>query len=116
MNYHNKKFKVAETAGSGEISSDFIFHYQQEGDVLTCSYAGGEIAEGMIVGSVNDEGVITFTYRQTNNKGIERSGICISSPEIMEDGRIRLNESWRWTDGDQSTGTTVLEEIRGNNE
>jgi hypothetical protein len=111
MNYHNKKFKVVSTAGSGEISGDFIFEYHQDGTVLSCEYAGGEIKEGRFVGSVDEDGVITFTYRQTNMKGQERSGICVSTPEILEDGRIRLNESWRWTDGDQSTGTTVLEEV-----
>ncbi|GAB5417910.1 MAG: hypothetical protein Crog4KO_23420 [Crocinitomicaceae bacterium] len=112
MNYHNKKFKVVETSGNGEINDDFIFHYKQEGDVLSSSYSGGDIVEGMIVGSVDDEGVITFTYRQTNSKGLERSGICVSTPEILEDGRIRLNETWRWRDGDQSGGTTILEEVR----
>lgn len=111
INYNNKKFKVAETSGSGEITDDFIFHYQQQGDVFSCSYAGGDVQEGMLVGSVDDEGVITFTYKQVNNKGMERSGICVSTPEILEDGRIRLYEQWRWTDGDQSTGSTVLEEI-----
>ncbi len=111
MNYHNKKFKVVATSGSGEIADDFIFHYQQEGDVLSCSYSGGDIKEGMLVGSVDDEGIITFSYNQVNWKGFERSGICVSTPEIMENGRIRLHEQWRWTDGDQSTGTTTLEEV-----
>ncbi|PWL28273.1 MAG: n-acetylglutamate synthase [Fluviicola sp. XM-24bin1] len=111
MNYDNKKFKVIETSGSGEISDDFIFDYQQEGDVLSCSYSGGDIQEGMLVGSVDDDGIITFTYRQVNSRGMERSGICVSTPEVMENGKIRLHEQWRWTDGDQSTGTTTLEEI-----
>lgn len=111
MNYHNKKFKVIETSGGGEISNDFIFHYQQKGDVLSCKYSGGEIVEGSIIGSVDDGGVITFTYRQVNKRGTVRSGICVSTPEILDNGRIRLHENWRWTDGDQSTGTTVLEEV-----
>lgn len=112
INYHNKKFKVVETSGGGEIADDFIFHYQQEGNVLSCSYSGGSIAEGMLVGSVDDEGVITFTYKQINQKGFDRSGICVSTPEFLEDGRIRLHEQWRWTDGDQSAGTSILEEVR----
>lgn len=112
MNYHNRKFKVVSTSGSGEVSNTFIFHYQQEGNVLSCSYSGDSIQEGNLVGSVDDDGVITFTYRQVNLRGIERSGICVSTPEILDDGRIRLHETWRWTDGDQSTGTTILEEVK----
>ncbi|MCR9174324.1 MAG: n-acetylglutamate synthase [bacterium] len=111
MNYNNKKFKVIQSSGSGEVTEDFTFHYQQEGNILSCSYSGGDIKEGMLVGSVDDDGVITFNYKQINLRGQERSGICVSTPETMEDGRIRLHEQWRWTDGDQSTGSTVLEEI-----
>lgn len=113
INYNNKKFKVVSTSGGGEVNDDFIFHYQQEGNVLSCSYSGGSIAEGMLVGSVDDDGILTFSYKQTNLRGMERSGICVSTPEILEDGRIRLHEQWRWTDGDQSTGTTTLEELKG---
>ena len=111
MNYHDKKFKVVSTSGKGEVSEEMIFHYQQDGDVLSCSYSGGAITEGMLVGTVDGNGVITFSYRQINQHGQMRTGICVSTPEILEDGRVCLQESWRWTDGDQSSGTSVLEEI-----
>lgn len=39
------------------------------------------------------------------------TGICRSTPEILEDGRIRLHEEWIWTSGDQSSGKSIIEEI-----
>jgi hypothetical protein len=111
MNYNGRKFKVVSTSGSGEVTTELTFHYRQEGDVLSCNYSGGVIQEGTLLGSVDEQGVITFTYRQVNQRGVERSGICVSTPEVLDDGRIRLHETWRWTDGDQSTGTAVLEEV-----
>ena len=39
------------------------------------------------------------------------TGICFSKPEIMENGKIRLYETWEWTSGDNSKGNSILEEI-----
>jgi hypothetical protein len=39
------------------------------------------------------------------------TGICFSTPEILENGKIRLHESWEWTSGDQSKGTSIIEEL-----
>jgi hypothetical protein len=38
------------------------------------------------------------------------TGICISKPEILENGKIRLHEFWEWTSGDKSKGTSIIEE------
>ena len=35
-----------------------------------------------------------------------------SQPEVLEDGRLRLHETWRWTNGDRSADETILDEIR----
>jgi hypothetical protein len=40
------------------------------------------------------------------------TGTCISTPEILPDGRLRLHESWRWTSGDGSSGESAIEEVR----
>jgi hypothetical protein len=39
------------------------------------------------------------------------TGICTSTPEEIENGKIRLHESWQWTSGNQSKGNSMLEEI-----
>ncbi|WP_321538875.1 hypothetical protein [Flavobacterium piscinae] len=38
------------------------------------------------------------------------TGICHSKPEIMENGKIRLHETWQWTSGDYSNGESIIEE------
>ena len=111
MNYNNKKFKAVQNSTSGEVSDEMIFHYKQEGDVLTCQYAGKYIIYGHLLGLVDDVGRITMSYHQVNTKGELRSGTCISSPEIMPNGKIRLKESWQWTTGDGSKGHSILEEV-----
>jgi len=38
------------------------------------------------------------------------TGVCRTTPEQLPDGRLRLHETWHWTSGDGSAGSSVLEE------
>jgi len=111
MNYDNKKFKAVSNTDNGETSEETIFQYQQEGNILTATYDGGQIISGHLIGLVSDKGEIDMRYHQVNSKGELMTGICSSSPEILADGRIRLHEKWRWTSGDQSSGESIIEEV-----
>ena len=111
MNYHGKKFKPIQNTSNGETSEDTIFEYQQEGNLLTSSYGGGQVVTGHLIGLVDPDGKIDMRYHQINLKGELMTGICLSTPEIMETGKIRLHERWEWTSGDKSRGSSILEEI-----
>lgn len=111
MNYHDKKFRPILNTPNGETSEETIFHYKQDGNMLTCTYSGGQIKTGQLIALVDSEGNIDMRYHQINNKGELMTGVCQSTPEILSDGKIRLHESWQWTSGDQSTGNSVLEEV-----
>lgn len=112
MNYHTKKFRPVSNTGNGETSEETIFHYLQSGNILTCSYSGGQIVSGQLIGLVDENGNIDMRYHQVNTKRELMTGICRSTPELLPDGRIRLHETWKWTSGDGSEGSSVLEEIR----
>ncbi len=111
MNYNNKKFKPVSNTENGETSGDTIFHYRQRDNLLTCTYSGGDIVKGHLIGLVNDSGIIDMRYHQLNRKGQLMTGTCESHPEVLPDGKIRLHEHWQWTSGDKSKGYSVLEEI-----
>jgi len=109
--YHNKKFRTVSNSENGEISAEMIFLYQQSGNILTSTYSGGQIVKGQLIGLVDEEGCIEMRYHQVNTNGELMTGICSSKPEILPNGKIRLNEIWKWTSGDMSKGESVLEEI-----
>lgn len=111
MNYHNKRFKPISSSSNSEVTDDTLFCYQQEGGVLTSAYRGGNVLQGHLLGLVDEKGHIDMRYHQLNTKGELMTGICHSIPEIMENGKIRLHETWQWTSGNQSKGTSVLEEV-----
>jgi len=111
MNYNNKKFRPISNTDNGEISEETIFEYKQKDNILTSTYSGGQIQKGHLIGIDNNDGKIEMRYHQINLNGEFMTGICFSKPEIMDNGKIRLYESWKWTSGDKSKGNSILEEI-----
>lgn len=110
MNYNDKKFRPVSNTENGETSKETLFHYKQIGNTLTSEYPGGKIKYGHLIGLVDNAGNIEMRYHQVNDKDELTTGICISKPEILENGKIRLQENWEWTSGDKSKGTSIIEE------
>jgi hypothetical protein len=111
INYNNKKFRPLSSSGNSETTSETVFIYKQEGSILTSTYKGGNIVEGHLMGLVSDDGTINMRYHQINTKGELMTGICVSKPETTSSGKIKLHETWQWTSGDKTKGTSVLEEV-----
>lgn len=111
MNYHNKRFRPVQNTTNGETSEDTVFEYKQEGNILTAEYRGGSITKGHLIGLVDDKGNIEMRYHQINDKGELMTGRCLSKPELLPNGKLRLHETWQWTSGDCSKGQSVIEEI-----
>ena len=110
ISYDNRIFKPVRNTENGETSDETLFYYKQEGNIVTASYSGGRIRKGHLMGLVGEDGRIDMRYHQVNDKGELMTGVCWSEPELMANGKIRLLESWQWTSGDGSKGTSVIEE------
>lgn len=110
INYHLKTFKPIQNSDNGETSEETLFLYKQEGNILTAEYAGGKIIKGHLIGLVDQQGCIQMRYHQINDQGEIMTGMCISTPEILPNGKVRLHESWEWTSGDYSKGQSIIEE------
>jgi hypothetical protein len=110
INYNNRIFRPSQNSENGETSGETMFHYKQEGNILTSEYSGGKIVKGHLIGLVDDNGNIDMRYHQVNTAGELMTGFCKSVPEILPNGKIRLHETWQWTSGDLSKGNSVLDE------
>lgn len=111
INYHDKYFRPVSNTANGETGTGTVFHYKQENNIISAEYAGGKIRKGQLIGIADEAGRLDFRYQQVNDKGEIMTGTCLSIPEIMPGGKIRLHEKWQWTCGDRSEGTSVIEEI-----
>ena len=101
-------FTAVQNSESGEVSEQTVFSYHQKDNAIWAEYSGGSIVKGVLVGTMDDETQLHFSYQHINTDGEMRSGTCNSRPETV-DGKLKFYESWKWTEGDE--GTSVIEEI-----
>ena len=111
INYHGRKFSGMTNTPNGQVNGDTIFRYEQHDDILTATYSGGRILEGYILGRVMQNSSLQFVYHHIDDNGHLRSGHCVSIPQVLPDGRIRLHEKWAWTFGGAGTGESMVEEL-----
>lgn len=111
FNYNNKNFRSVANSKSGEVGAETVFHYHQDGDLVRAEYGGGEIVYGTLLAKCDTDGTLDMRYQHLNQNGELMTGFCISRPERLPDGRIRLYEKWQWTSGDLSAGESVTEEF-----
>jgi hypothetical protein len=110
IDYNGKMFRPVVNSENGETTNETVFAYKQIDNILTSEYSGGKIKRGHLIGLVDANGNIDMRYHQINHKGEIMTGMCKSRPEILENCKIRLHESWEWTSGDKSKGQSIIEE------
>jgi hypothetical protein len=109
--YDNKFFRSVTNTTNGEVSSETVFHYHQEGQVVWAEYWGGGITKGLLIATVQDNDCLDMRYQHVNLQSELMTGRCYSTPERLPDGRIRIHERWQWTSGDGSSGESIVEEV-----
>ena len=110
VDYDGRRFRSVENS-SGEVGPGTVFEYRQEGGVVRATYGGGGVRSGVLIATADEEGNLDARYAHVNGAGELMTGECRTTPEILPDGRLRLDEEWRWTSGDRSSGRSVVEEI-----
>jgi hypothetical protein len=111
IDYDNRYFRSVGNVDGGDVDPDTLFHYRQEGDVVWATYRGGRVAFGTLTALVLPDGRLDMRYQQISKDGIIKTGRCLSTPEILSDGRLRLHESWSWIEGAVGTGQSRIEEV-----
>jgi hypothetical protein len=111
INYNGRTFRSINNSANGEVNGQTLFHYHQQGQIVWATYQGGAIQWGTLIARVDAEDRLEMRYQHINTAGELMTGECLSTPEILSDGRIRLHEVWQWTSGDRSAGQSVVEEI-----
>jgi hypothetical protein len=104
-----RRFGSVSNTSDGEVDADTVFHYRQDGEVVSASYAGGQVRRGELIGTREGD-TLEFRYVHLNLDGRTASGHCVSRVEVLDDGRLRLHETWEW-ESMPGAGTSVVEEL-----
>ena len=103
-------FRSVSNSKNGEVSSNTIFEYRQNDNIIWATYQGGDIIFGTLSGRIENNKLI-FNYQHQNLQGNFKTGKCQSIIEMYK-GKLILKESWEWTCDDFSKGESILEEIK----
>ena len=58
MYYGGRLFRPVKTSDTSQTGADTIFKYEQNGDMVTATYSGGNIRFGQIIGQVDETGTL----------------------------------------------------------
>ena len=107
IDYDGRRFRPAgDGADGGRVAV-----YRQDGDLLWGEFAGGNARRGALAGTCRQDGTLEFAYCVVLTTGEVISGRCSSTPRILDDGRIQLDELWERYGEHASAGTSRLLEI-----
>ena len=112
IDYDERVFGSVSNSDSGDVGIGTTFHYHQQGRIVWATYHGGAVAHGNLIAQVQPDGSLDMRYQHVTADGAIKTGRCLSRPEILVDGRIRLHERWQWTEGGTQMGESIIEEVR----
>ncbi|HKN68484.1 MAG TPA: hypothetical protein VJW73_19505 [Gemmatimonadaceae bacterium] len=103
------RMHVTSTASAGVVNSETTFTFHQDGSRVWCRYTGGDVIDGFLLGSIAGDS-LRFGYVQYDRDGRLDAGMSEGSLTMTTDGRIRMEEHFRWLTREGS-GVNVFEEL-----
>lgn len=108
---NNRKFSSSANTENGDVGSQTVFYYRQEGEMVWADYGGGSVRRGSLIARWTEENLLEMRYQHLSTDNEFKTGRCLSRPELLSDGKLRMHEEWQWTSGDRSSGTSIIEEV-----
>lgn len=105
VDYGGRRFRAV---GGGPDAPEG--RYFQDGDLVWADISGPAVRAGRLIATRRPDGALDAAYCFLTAAGETVAGACVSTPELLADGRLRLTEHWRRLDG--SSGVSHIEEVR----
>ena len=106
-----RAFSLLSNSADGEVSSDVIFKYRQNDNLITGDYHGGTIAHGDIVARFTSNTRLAMLYQCITNDGELKAGEANAEVSRLNDGLLRLELQWKWLTGGLQQGFSEYIEI-----
>ena len=116
IDYDGRTFRSLSNSPGGDVGGETLFRYRQRGGIVWATYEGGAVAFGTLIARVLPDGGLDMRYQHVTAEGGLKAGRCRSRPERLPDGRLRLHETWQWTEGGEGRGESRVEEVPGGGE
>jgi hypothetical protein len=104
-----RRLRAVATGRAGQVDTETLFEFAQEGSLVFARYAGGAVELGYLVGTFRGAELV-FRYAQVDRAGGVHGGRSRCEIEVLADGRVRMQEHFTW-ESRPGAGTNVLEEV-----
>ena len=104
------RMTVSESGPQSVVNASTVLTFEQQGDVVSARYRGGEIVDGYLIGHLEGWS-FRFRYVQADRSGRLDAGVSEGVLDRLADGRLRLVEHYQWLTRPER-GTNTFEEIR----
>jgi hypothetical protein len=98
-----------EDQAPGQVGTRTRFTYHEKNGEIWAEYAGGDVVRGHLLGTREGDR-LDFRYVQLKHDGTTASGHCVSRVVELPDGRVRLEETWKW-ESRLGSGTSIVEQV-----
>lgn len=103
FNFHNKTFSLIENSNRGKASSETIFKYKQEGNLVTADYSGGSIKYGKIIANLEDD-KLNMLYQCITTENELKAGKALANIILTKNNKIKLSLNWQWLNDKKESG------------
>jgi hypothetical protein len=103
LDYDGRRFRAE--------GSTAVAVYRQDGDLVWAEVSGGEVRRGAITGVRDATGTLHLGYTIVLAGGDVVCGHTVNTPEVGDNGRVRLREVWERYRPQAATGISYLDEV-----
>jgi N-acetylglutamate synthase-like GNAT family acetyltransferase len=107
--FHKKQFNVIKNEGVDvEVTTDTIFNFYQNSELIYAEYKGGRVKYGEIFGLIEND-TVHFYYSQINLEGGKNKGGSKDEIKILDNHKLQLIDRWEWKNK-SGKGLCIMEE------
>lgn len=110
FDFNNKKFALVQNSKNGQVNTETIFEYKQNGNLVTADYFGGTIKYGKIIADLQGN-KLSMLYQCLTNDNELKAGKAIAEISVSENEKIKLKLKWEWLTNGNDKGTSEYIEI-----
>ena len=110
FDFNNKKIALIQNSDSGQVNSDTVFKYKQDGNLVSADYFGGTIRYGKIIAVLKDD-ELNMLYQCLTTDHLLKAGKAIAKLSLTDTGKIKMTLNWEWLTNGNEKGTSEYIEI-----
>lgn len=110
FNFNNKRFVLIQNSANGQVNTETVFEYKQDGNLVTADYFGGTIKYGKIIAELKGD-KLNMLYQCMTTDNQLKAGKAIAQISLAENGKMKLSLDWEWLTNGNQKGTSEYLEI-----